>query len=266
MKHIISILSITLLFSGCLSIKIKPPQINEKDSTEKYKQKVIDKVRSADYNEPYADTDMIYQNLNGAIVALADQLFVSNTFKDRDPSIILTSFVDLNKFGKTTTFGRLISESLFNELHIRNFKVTDFRGQAAVSVNADGEFHITRDVDRLKDHIEATEYIVVGTYVGFENDSVLINSRILDSETGAIISTARIIYKPRDCRLYNLCNVREADRKPEDFGIDIVPDHVESNKMMLRPVETLNPRIGNSVEPMMGPQKKPVESIQPLKQ
>ena len=112
---------------------------------------------------------------------------------------------------------------MFNELHIRKFNVTDFRGQDAISVNADGEFHITRDVDKLKDHISATEYIVVGTYVKFENSSVLINSRIIDSETGAIISTARVIYTPKDCRLFNLCNIKNS--KPADFGIDIVTDN-----------------------------------------
>ncbi len=197
-----------------------------------YKEKVIDRARSADYTGPYADTDSVYQDLNGAIIALGDQLFVSNTFKGKFPSIILTSFVELNKFEKTSTFGRLLSESMFNELHVRNFKVTDFRGKPAVSVNAQGEFHITRDVQKLKDHIDATEYIVVGTYVKFENDSVLINSRIMDSESGEIISTARVVYTPEDCRLYNLCYEADADIRPPDFGIDIVPDNSGQSSMI----------------------------------
>lgn len=217
MKYILSIAFVTLFLSGCL----KNTPFNEPQT---YKEKVIQEVRSGDYNQPYAKTDNIYQNLNGAIVAIADQLFISNTFSDKEPSIILTSFVNLNELERTSTFGRVLSESMFNELHIRKFKVTDFRGQDAVSVNTNGEFHITRDVERLKDHISATEYIVVGTYVKFENNSVLLNARILDSESGAIISTARVIYTPNDCKLYNLCNVREGDIKPADFGINIVKD------------------------------------------
>ena len=219
MKYILSIAFVTLFFSGCF----KNTPFNNEPKT--YKEKVIQEVRSADYNQPYAKTDNIYQNLNGAIVSIGDQLFTSNIFGEKEPtSIILTSFVNLNELERTSTFGRVLSESMFNELHIRHFKVTDFRGQDAVSVNANGEFHITRDVDKLKDHISATEYIVVGTYVKFENDSVLLNARILDSENGAIISTARVIYTPKDCKLYNLCNVREADIKPADFGINIVKD------------------------------------------
>jgi len=218
MKYILSIAFVTLFLSGCL----KNTSFNEPKT---YKEKVIQKVRTADYNQPYALTNNIYQNLNGAIDAIADELFVSNTFTQKEPSVILTSFVDLNKLNKTTTFGRLLSESMFNELHIRHFHVTDFRGQDAVSVNADGEFHITRDVEKLKDHISATEYIVVGTYVPFENNSVLINARIIDSETGAIISTARIIYQPVDCTLFDLCNKKKKNIRPPDYGIDIVTDN-----------------------------------------
>ncbi len=216
MKYYVISLVTLLLFSGCSTLENLT-----KNEPKTYKEKVIDKVRSADYTQPYAKTSNVYQNLNGAIVAIADQLFTSNTF-DNDTSIILTSFVDLNKFAKTTTFGRMLSESMFNELHIRDFKVTDFRGQNAVSVNADGEFHITRDVDKLKDHISATEFIVVGTYVKFERDSVLLNARILDSESGAIISTARVVYQPEDCRLFNICPKNDEEPKPADFGIDII--------------------------------------------
>jgi len=218
MKYILSITFVALFLSGCL----KNTSFNEPQT---YKEKVIQKVRNSDYNQPYAKTDSIYQNLNGAIISIADQLFTSDTFSEKKaPSIILTSFVNLNNLERTSTFGRVLSESMFNELHIRHFKVTDFRGQDAVSVNANGEFHITRDVDKLKDHISATEFILVGTYVKFENNSVLLNARILDSQSGAVISTARVIYTPKDCKLYNLCPIRDADIKPADFGINVVKD------------------------------------------
>ena len=116
---------------------------------------------------------------------------------------------------------------MFNELHIRKFKVTDFRGQDAVSVNASGEFHITRNVDKLRDHIEATEYVLVGTYVNFENDTVLINARIIDSENGGVVSTARVIYAPKDCRLFSNNGICQDKKKlrPVNFGIDIVTDN-----------------------------------------
>ena len=226
MKYYLS-LFVILFLTGCSS---------KYDKATSYENYVLNKVRDSDYTKPYADVDNIYQNLNGAIDAIADQLLISNVSKTKNTSVILTSFVDLNKLNKTTTFGRLISESMFNELHIRKFKVTDFRGQEAVSVNADGEFHITRDIERLKDYIDNTNYIVVGTYVKFENNTILINARILNSETGKIISTARVIYKPVDCSLFDMCFKKK--KKPKDcklnnscsttkpnYGIDIVTDN-----------------------------------------
>jgi len=202
MNYILSLSIVSLLFIGCTTTNQQTIPGKQSISYDKY---VLNNVRNADYTKPYANIENIYQNLNGAIVAVADQLLVSNVSKNKNTDIILTSFVDLNKFNKTTTFGRLISESMFNELHVRKFKVTDFRGQDAVSVNADGEFHITRDIDKLKNTIADVKHVVVGTYSKFENDTILVNARILDSISGEIISTARVIYSPIDCSLFDLC-------------------------------------------------------------
>ncbi|MBD3840446.1 MAG: hypothetical protein IE909_00930 [Campylobacterales bacterium] len=213
MKTLLLLVTSVIFYTGCSFNNTKTPDNHPTNNSDE----VINEVRSQDYKGPYADTSKIYQDLNGAIVAVADQLFTTNMSQTTD--VILTSFVDLNQLNKTTTFGRLLGESMYNELHIRKFNVTDFRGQDAISVNADGEFHITRDVTKLKDHIEAVEYVVVGTYVKFESNSVLINARILDSESGKVISTARIIYKPHDCSLFDIC------KKPGPDGINIVTDN-----------------------------------------
>ena len=160
------------------------------------------------YGEEYKEH--IFKSLDKTIIDMADQLFATNyrvptPFGPNKTRVILTSFVDLDNFDKTTTFGRLLSESMFNELHVRKFQVTDFRGQDAVSVTKDGEFHITRDVDKLKDSLSSVEYILVGTYVRFEDQSLLINARILDSISGNVISSARVIYKPKDCKIFGIC-------------------------------------------------------------
>jgi TolB-like protein len=222
MNYLLKSLLVISLFSGCTLWKKPAPE-----KAVSYETYVLNKARDADYTKPYARVKSIYQNLNGAIVAIADQLLVSNIAKSKNTSIILTSLVNLNNFNKTTTFGKIISESLFNELHVRKFQVTDFRGQDAVSVNAKGEFHLTRNVEKLRDHIEATEYVVVGTYVKFEKDTVLINARIIDSETGAVASTARVIYKTKDCKLFedsDICQKQKNKLRKVNFGIDIVPE------------------------------------------
>ncbi len=223
MKFILLSVFIISIFSGCtnsLQSYIQPTTNIQHSSYENYKSSLLSNTRNSDYNKPYANTNEIYQNLNGAIVAIADQLLSSNIKKQAKTNLILTSFVQLGQLNKTTSFGRLVSESLFNELHIRKFKVTDFRGQDAIVVNANGEFHITRDTKKLKDQIDAIEYVVVGTYSIFENDAILMNVRIMDSLSGAIISSARIIYSPKDCSLFNICH------KPKiGTGINIVTDN-----------------------------------------
>lgn len=160
-------------------------------------------TNEANYKTP--DGKAVFNNLNTTIIDLATQLFNSNIYKKNSKNIVLTSFVDLNKFDETSVFGRLLSESMFNELHIRKFKVTDFRGQDAVLVNEDGEFHLTRDTEKLRDMINGVEFILVGTYVKFENQSILINARIIDSISGEVISSARSVYKPKDCQIFGIC-------------------------------------------------------------
>jgi len=208
MKFILS-LFICLFITGC-QIPKSPVQKKEVTPT----QKLLSEIKTKN-NDPVFSTkyDMhkehVYSNLNNTIVDIANQLFNTKANKKNPSRVILTSFVDLNDFENTSTFGRLISESMFNELHIRKFSVTDFRGQEAVSVNEDGEFHITRNVKQLKDMVNAVEYILVGTYVKFEDESLLINARILDSITGNVFSSARVVYRPRDCALFGICKKNE---------------------------------------------------------
>lgn len=202
MKYILA-LFIAFMISGCTIIQKNTTK--DDPTTEKFSfyQK----------NEAY-----VSDNLNKTIIDIADQLFATKSNNENEVRVILTSFVNLDKLEETNTFGRLLSESMYNELHVRKFKVTDFRGQDAVDVNSKGEFHITRDTDKLKDSISGIEYILVGTYVKFENQSLLINARILDSISGDIVSSARVVYQPRDCKLFGIC---ENIKKVEEVKYDI---------------------------------------------
>ncbi|RLA81214.1 MAG: hypothetical protein DRG78_09590 [Epsilonproteobacteria bacterium] len=196
MQFILSFFIIFIITGCALNIQPKP----KKETTASHYQ---------------MEDEHISTNLNTTIIDIANQLFNTSKDKKNPPRLILTSFVDLNKLDKTTIFGRLVSESMFNELHIRKFKVTDFRGQDAVNVNEDGEFHISRDTEKLKDSLEHIEYILVGTYVKFENQSLLINARILDSISGDIISSARAVYQPKDCRIFGICKNIDAYDEPK---------------------------------------------------
>ena len=100
--------------------------------------------------------------LESTITSLATQM-MQNQKMDTKKSVIITSFVRLDTFKKTTEFGRIIGESLINELSNRDFNIIEFRGQMAVSINDEGEFFMTRKIQKIKNKIPNT-YVVVGTY------------------------------------------------------------------------------------------------------
>ncbi len=144
-------------------------------------------------------------SLEQTITSLATQMMQNKKFNSFKP-VLITSFVRLDNFKKTTEFGRIIGESLINELSNRNFNVIEFRGQLAVSINAQGEYYISRNIKKLKDRIENT-YVVVGTY-SRQFEKVMLNARVIDNESGRIISSARATYLHglrNDCVLFKDC-------------------------------------------------------------
>jgi TolB-like protein len=120
--------------------------------------------------------------------------------------VLITSFVKLDEFKKTTEFGRVVSESLINELSNRGFNIIEYRGQMAVSINDEGEYFISRKPHELKNKIPNT-YVVVGTY-SRQLGKIMLNARVIDNITGKIISSARSTYAHgimNDCILFKDC-------------------------------------------------------------
>jgi len=143
--------------------------------------------------------------LEGTINSLATQMMRNQKLSTTKP-VLITSFVRLDDFKKTSEFGRVVSESLINEMSNRGFNIIEYRGQLAVSVNDAGEYFITRKPHQMKSKIPNT-YIVVGTY-SRQHRNIILNTRVIDNITGKIISSARATYKhdmPNDCLLFKDC-------------------------------------------------------------
>ena len=143
--------------------------------------------------------------LEATIASLAAQM-LQNKKMDTNKPVLITSFVKLDEFKKTTEFGRVISESLINELSNRGFNIIEFRGQMAVSINDEGEYFISRKPHELKNKIPNT-YVVVGTY-SRQAGNIMLNARVIDNITGKIITSARSTYEHgvmNDCILFRDC-------------------------------------------------------------
>ncbi len=142
--------------------------------------------------------------LDKTVSDLANKLFISSKIKySSNQNIAITSFVNLHKFDTTSYLGRTLSESFFDELFTRGFNISDFRGQNTISINQNGEYYLTRNIELLKKDITNT-FILVGTYTIIEN-TILINARIMDNKTGKILASAKSYYDTDDCKILNNC-------------------------------------------------------------
>ena len=162
---------------------------------------------SGNYLSPVGSNGMV----DDKIVELADSLLASSRIAQADMgNIAITSFVNLHNLSKTSSFGRTIGETFFNELFIRGFNVADFRGQSALTVNPTGEFFITRDVKKINKKV-ANSYVLVGTFSAIDKQ-VVINARIMDNQTGRVVASAKTYYQTSNCQLLNNCPVRRTIR------------------------------------------------------
>lgn len=156
------------------------------------------------------------KTLEATITSLATQM-MQNKKLNTSRTVLITSFVRLDNFKKTSEFGRLVGESLINELSNRGFNVIEFRGQLAVSVNEDGEYFITRNTSKMKENI-VNSFVVVGTY-SRQYGRILLNARVTDNANGQIISSARATY---DHGLRNDCVIFKDCKPPRT--IKIIPE------------------------------------------
>jgi len=157
------------------------------------------------YNET-KNTMVVGSNggIDDKINELADKLLASSRIPSDDlGNIAITSFVNLHQLDQTSYFGRSVSETFFNELFVRGFNVSDFRGQNVLTVNPTGEFYITRNVKEINRKIQ-NSYVLVGTYTVIDG-KILINARIMDNVTGKIVAAAKTYYNTNDCNLLGTC-------------------------------------------------------------
>lgn len=161
-------------------------------------------INGGNMSSEYASTVGSNGMADDKIVELADSLLASSRIAQADMgNIAITSFVNLHNLSRTSSFGRTIGETFFNELFVRGFNVADFRGQSALSVNPTGEFFITRDIKKINKKI-SNSYVLVGTFSSIDK-KVVINARIMDNQTGRVVASAKTYYETTDCNLLNNC-------------------------------------------------------------
>jgi len=135
-------------------------------------------------------SDTAAGNLNAMIIFLADQLERNIDSKHFSQPAVVSTFVSLDDLRSTSTFGRLISENLTHELQVRKWKVVDIRLAKDIMINKSGEFSLSRDVKNLKG-TQNIRAVITGTY-SFAQEYVIVNAKVLNVESGVILSTAQM--------------------------------------------------------------------------
>jgi TolB-like protein len=162
-------------------------------------------------NEPLAplNSHSTMGRFNARIIFLADQIERNADRKNLANTVIVTSFTNLNKISETTSFGRLVAESLMHELQVRKWQVYEIRLSKDISINESGEFSLSRDIAKLKDQYKIGG-IVTGTY-SVVDGNLVVNARVIDMNNGIMISSAQT-YMPAnwftDTLLYNEENMK----------------------------------------------------------
>ena len=126
---------------------------------------------------------------NAGVIFIAEQIDRNVSPDDRQLSTVFNTIVDLNNLTETSPFGRLVGEHLIHELQVRGWPVSDIRLSKNLIINELGEFSLSRDLRRLRDLMPAAN-VVTGTYTA-TRDGVLLNVRVINLESGRIVSTAQ---------------------------------------------------------------------------
>lgn len=187
-KNLISFVAVAIIFTGC------------------FFKNDVDKRPNLEYDIIHhkVNDNRIYHNLNSAINSLSNQLFINNINSDLRKRIVITTFINNERLEDTSTYGRVLSESLINDLHIKNLRIIDLTAKKDLSINQNGIFYLSRDLSKLKNK-EGDIIVLVGTYSLFDYDSVVINARLIDYDTSEVLSTGRVVHSITDCKLTNLC-------------------------------------------------------------
>jgi hypothetical protein len=127
---------------------------------------------------------------------LADQLVAEMRDHSLQGTVALpVSFVNLDDFGETSSFGRLIAEQLYFELNQRGYPVREYRLDNSVSMSRrEGEFFLSRERGPVAPR---SSVVVVGTYARSPG-AVFVNARLVRPGDGRVLRTADMVIEVDD--------------------------------------------------------------------
>ncbi|MBF0169975.1 MAG: hypothetical protein HQK87_02625 [Nitrospinae bacterium] len=113
-------------------------------------------------------------------------------FDPTDRTVAVTTFVDLDNFEETSSFGRYVAEDLGMELFKLGFRLREIRQRVQIKITPEvGEVALTRDSAALMRSAQV-DAVVTGAYSRF-GDQVVVNARLIDVDTGRVVSAGQMV-------------------------------------------------------------------------
>lgn len=111
---------------------------------------------------------------------------------DLADGIAVSSFVDLKKLTRTSSFGRYLAEQLMTEFQQRGYQVIEIRKSTSILIQEKrGEYGLSRDLAEIKQRV-ATRTLITGTYT-LAGDHILVNAKVIDNKNAALLSSATMV-------------------------------------------------------------------------
>ncbi len=130
------------------------------------------------------------------VLALALQTNLDNASPARpllDEGLAITTFVELKKLYRSSSFGRYLADQLLNEFQQLEYRVVELRkSRSILMVEKHGEHGLSRDPAELQPAIEAGA-VLTGTYTTTP-DSVLVNARIIANDSNVLLASATMAF------------------------------------------------------------------------
>ena len=185
-------LLLTAVLSGCMATTTNSPTNPAAGTVPAGEVATLHPGQRYIVSEPIGvqDSGSTVGRFNARMIFLADQIERNADRKSLSNTFIVTSFVNLNKLSETTPFGRLVAENIIHELQVRKWQVFEVRLTKDIIINESGEFSLSRDIMKLRDQYKIGG-IVAGTY-SVSGGHIIINSRVIDINTGLVVSSGQI--------------------------------------------------------------------------
>ncbi|MBN2809109.1 MAG: hypothetical protein JXR80_06415 [Deltaproteobacteria bacterium] len=151
-------------------------------------------------NLPPASYDYEYER-DYKVGLISDRLLEKAPPVGGQPEVlVVTSFVRLDDFSKTSRFGLLLAEQLLSRLTGRGYLLRETRMQNIFYQAPGGEFVLSREFAKVAQELDA-KLVLLGTYLE-ARDHVLVNTRLVDFQKRAVLASY-------DCQLVKTSDIAE---------------------------------------------------------